>query len=80
MLKRWRQTVTWTDIVVWAIGVAIGIAVIYGTIQTWRAGQYTTEQWIQFNHLWIKAWWYLCPDCPGVYIGIWYPAYDQLRP
>src|SRR4030043_950088 len=49
MLKRWRQTVTWTDIVVWAIGVAIGIAIIYGTIQTWRAGQYTPEQWINLT-------------------------------
>jgi branched-chain amino acid transport system permease protein len=49
MLKRWRQTVTWTDIVVWAIGVAIGIAVIIGTIRTWQAGQYSVEQWINLT-------------------------------
>jgi branched-chain amino acid transport system permease protein len=49
MLKRLRQTVTWTDIVVWAIGVAIGIAIVYGTIQTWRAGAYTTEQWFNLT-------------------------------
>ncbi len=46
MLKRWRQTVTWTDIVVWGIGVAIGVAVIIGTIRTWQHAQYTPEQWI----------------------------------
>jgi branched-chain amino acid transport system permease protein len=49
MLKRWRQTVTWTDIVVWAIGVAIGFVIVYGTIQTWRAAQYTPEQWISLT-------------------------------
>jgi branched-chain amino acid transport system permease protein len=49
MLKRWRQTVTWTDIIVWAIGVSIGIAVIYGTIQTLRAGQYSAVQWINLT-------------------------------
>ena len=49
MLKRWRQRVTFTDIVVWAIGIAIGIAVIYGTIVTWRTAQYTPEQWINLS-------------------------------
>ncbi len=49
MLKRWRQTVTATDLVVWAIGLAIGISVIYGSIQTIRAGQYTPEQWINLT-------------------------------
>src|SRR5215208_5562190 len=23
---------------------------------------------------------YLCPDCPGIHNGLWYPAHDQLRP
>jgi branched-chain amino acid transport system permease protein len=49
MLKRWRQTVTMTDIVVWATGVAIGIAVVYGTIRTLIAGDYTAEQWINLT-------------------------------
>ena len=49
MLKRWRQRVTFSDIVVWAIGIAIGIAVVYGTIVTWRTAQYTTEQWINLT-------------------------------
>jgi branched-chain amino acid transport system permease protein len=49
MLKRWRQTVTLTDIVVWAIGLSIGIMVIYGSIQTIRAAQYTPQQWINLT-------------------------------
>src|SRR4030043_2161740 len=49
MLKRWRQTVTWTDIVVWAIGVAIGIVVIYGTVVTVLAGRYSAGQWINLT-------------------------------
>jgi branched-chain amino acid transport system permease protein len=49
MLKRWRQTLTWTDIVVYAIGVIIGIAIIYGTFRTLRAREFTTEQWISLT-------------------------------
>lgn len=49
MLKRWRQTVTATDLVVWGIGLTIGIGVIYGSIQTIRAAQYTPEQWINLT-------------------------------
>src|SRR4030066_785869 len=49
MLKRWRQTVTFMDIVVWAIGGLIGVAIVYGTIQTVREGRYTTGQWINLT-------------------------------
>ena len=49
MLKRWRQRVTFIDIVVWAIGAAIGLAVVYGTIVTWRAAEYSPEQWINLT-------------------------------
>ena len=49
MLKRWRQRITLTDIVAWAIGAAIGLAVIYGTIVTWRTAQLTSEQWINLT-------------------------------
>ena len=49
MLKRWRQTVTATDLVVWAIGLTIGISVIYGSIQTIRAAEYSTQQWINLT-------------------------------
>ena len=49
MLKRWRQTVTATDLVVWGIGLTIGIGVIIGSIQTIRAAQYTPQQWINLT-------------------------------
>lgn len=49
MLKRWRQTITMTDIVVWAFGVVIGVAVIYGSIVTIRGGEYSAEQWINLT-------------------------------
>jgi branched-chain amino acid transport system permease protein len=55
MFKRWRQTVTLTDIVVWAIGVAIGLAIVYGTIRTWIAGEYTAEQWINLTISGLKV-------------------------
>jgi branched-chain amino acid transport system permease protein len=46
MLKRWRRTVTFTDLVVWGIGVVIAAAIIIGTIRTLQANQYTADQWI----------------------------------
>jgi branched-chain amino acid transport system permease protein len=46
MLKRWLKTITLTNIVVWAIGLTIGVAVIYGSIVTLRANIYTPTQWI----------------------------------
>jgi branched-chain amino acid transport system permease protein len=49
MLKRWRQRITLTDIVVWAIGAAIGLVAIYGTIVSWRTAQLTPEQWINLT-------------------------------
>jgi branched-chain amino acid transport system permease protein len=49
MLKRWRQTLTWTDVVVYAIGVIIGVAIVYGTIRTWQKAEYTPEQWISLT-------------------------------
>ena len=49
MLKRWRQTVTFTDLIVWAIGLAIGISIVYGSIQTIRSGQYSSQQWINLT-------------------------------
>jgi branched-chain amino acid transport system permease protein len=49
MLKRWRQTLTWTDVVVYAIGIIIGIAIVFGTIRTWQKAEYSTEQWINLT-------------------------------
>lgn len=49
MLKRWLQRVTITDIVVWAIGVSIGVAVIYGTTVTLLTATYSAQQWINLT-------------------------------
>ena len=46
MLRNWRQRVTFTDIVVWAIGIVLAIGVVYGTIVTLRAQIYSGTTWI----------------------------------
>jgi len=46
MLRNWRQRVTVTDIVVWAIGLILAAGVIYGTIVTLRARFYSGATWI----------------------------------
>jgi branched-chain amino acid transport system permease protein len=46
MLRTWRQRITFSDIVVWAIGLAIAIMVIYGTIATLRLGKYSPVTWL----------------------------------
>jgi branched-chain amino acid transport system permease protein len=46
MLRTWRQRITFSDIVVWAIGLAIAFMVVYGTIATLRLGKYTPETWL----------------------------------
>jgi len=46
MLRNWRQRVTITDIVVWAIGIILAIGAIYGTIVTLRAQIYSGTTWI----------------------------------
>ena len=46
MLRNWRQRVTITDIVVWAIGIILAIGALYGTIVTLRAQIYSGTTWI----------------------------------
>lgn len=46
MFRTWRQRITVTDIVVWAIGIAIAVMVVYGSAKTLALGKYTTETWI----------------------------------
>ena len=46
MLRNWRQRVTITDIVVWAIGIILAIGALYGTIVTLRAQIYSGRTWI----------------------------------
>lgn len=45
MHRSWRQRVSVTDLVVWAIGIAILAVVIYGSIVTLASGKYTLANW-----------------------------------
>jgi len=49
MLRTWRQRITATDIVVWAIGLAIAVMVIYGSIKTLALGKYDAATWIDLT-------------------------------
>jgi branched-chain amino acid transport system permease protein len=49
MLRNLRQRITITDIVVWAIGVAIAIVVVWGTIATLESGKYSASSWIDLT-------------------------------
>jgi branched-chain amino acid transport system permease protein len=49
MLRNWRQRVTITDIVVWAIGIFLAAGVIYGTIVTLRLQLYSGTTWIDLT-------------------------------
>jgi branched-chain amino acid transport system permease protein len=49
MFRTWRQRVTFTDIVIWAIGVAILVGVIWGSIVTLQTGKYTRDNWIDIT-------------------------------
>ncbi|MGZ9226314.1 MAG: branched-chain amino acid ABC transporter permease, partial [Anaerolineales bacterium] len=46
MLRTWRQRITVTDIVVWTIGLAIAVMVVFGSIKTLALGKYDTITWI----------------------------------
>lgn len=45
MLRTWRQRITGTDIAVWAIGITIAVAVVYGSIVTLETGIYSGTNW-----------------------------------
>ncbi|HSF82665.1 MAG TPA: branched-chain amino acid ABC transporter permease [Anaerolineales bacterium] len=46
MLRNWRQRIDFTDIMVWGIGLAIGLVVVVGTISTLQSGKYTLATWL----------------------------------
>ncbi len=46
MLRTWRQRVTLIDVMVWAIGIAIAVVVVVGTIVTLQGGKYSAGSWI----------------------------------
>jgi branched-chain amino acid transport system permease protein len=49
MLRKFRQRITPSDVVVWMIGLIILIFVIYGSIKTLIAGNYSIEDWISLT-------------------------------
>lgn len=49
MLRTWRQRVTFIDLVVWAIGVAIAVVVVVGTIKTLQSGKYEPTVWLDLT-------------------------------
>ncbi|OGO26496.1 MAG: amino acid ABC transporter [Chloroflexi bacterium RBG_16_52_11] len=49
MLRTWRQRITLTDIIVWTIGVAIGLVIIIGTIATLNSGKYSPATWLDLT-------------------------------
>jgi branched-chain amino acid transport system permease protein len=49
MFRARRQRITIIDVVVWGIGVAIGLVVIFGTIATLRSGKYSPATWIDLT-------------------------------
>ncbi len=48
MLKRWRERITPTDVVMWLIGAAILMLVIWGSIATLSEGKYSAHHWFDF--------------------------------
>src|SRR5512143_1100239 len=48
MLKKWRETVTATDIVMWLIGGVILALIIMGSAATLKASRYTARHWFDF--------------------------------
>ncbi|MBP1698915.1 MAG: inner-rane translocator [Deltaproteobacteria bacterium] len=48
MLKRWREKITPTDVVMWLIGAAILTLVIWGSTATLSEGKYSAYHWFDF--------------------------------
>src|SRR5512138_2536086 len=49
MLRTWRQRITVTDIIIWLIGLAIAVMVVYGSAKTLALGQYYAATWIDLS-------------------------------
>jgi len=49
MLRTWRQRITFTDIMIWAIGLAIVGVVVVGTIKTLQSGKYEPSVWLDLT-------------------------------
>ncbi|MGZ3523994.1 MAG: branched-chain amino acid ABC transporter permease [Thermodesulfobacteriota bacterium] len=48
MLKRWRERITPTDVLMWLIGAAILTLVIWGSTATLSEGKYSAYHWFDF--------------------------------
>lgn len=49
MLRTWRQRITLTDLMVWAIGLAIAVVMVVGTIKTLLSGKYEPSVWLDLT-------------------------------
>jgi len=49
MLRTWRQRITATDVVIWTIGLAIAVMVVYGSAKTLALGKYDLVTWIDLS-------------------------------
>ena len=49
MFRNWMQRITLTDVIVWTIGVAILVGVVWGSITTLSIGKYSPETWINLT-------------------------------
>src|SRR3989304_10201984 len=49
MLRYWRQRIDFTDILVWGIGLSIGLVVVVGTIATLQSGKYSLATWLDLT-------------------------------
>lgn len=49
MLRTWRQRITATDIIVWAIGLAIAVVVLVGSYLTLQLNKYTIDNWVDLT-------------------------------
>src|SRR5574340_53930 len=49
MLRTWRQRITFIDLFVWALGVAIAAVVVVGTIKTLQSGKYEPSVWLDLT-------------------------------
>lgn len=49
MLRTWRQRITLTDLVIWAIGLAIATIVVVGSIETLALGKYDAVTWFDLT-------------------------------
>jgi len=49
MLRYWRQRIDFTDIMVWGIGISIGLVVVVGTIATLQSGKYSLATWLDLT-------------------------------